>query len=44
MGKAPDFKAIRLFTTDEGWVAEFTGSDIARQLPDFDDYLAQVTS
>ena len=43
MGKAPDFKAIRLFTTDEGWVADFTGSDIASRFPDFDDYLSQVT-
>lgn len=38
MGKAPDFKAIRLFTTDEGWVAEFTGSDISTRFPDFDAY------
>jgi 1,2-dihydroxy-3-keto-5-methylthiopentene dioxygenase len=39
MGSAPDFKAIRLFTTDEGWVAEFTGSDISGKFPDFDEYL-----
>ncbi len=43
MGKAPDFKAIRLFTTNEGWVAEFTGSDIASRFPDFDEYLEQVS-
>lgn len=43
MGKAPNFKAIRLFTTDEGWVAEFTGDDIATRFPDFDEYLALVT-
>ncbi|MEX2353602.1 MAG: cupin, partial [Gammaproteobacteria bacterium] len=39
MGSAPDFKAIRLFTTENGWVAEFTGSDISTKFPDFDDYV-----
>ncbi|PKL94396.1 MAG: cupin [Gammaproteobacteria bacterium HGW-Gammaproteobacteria-8] len=29
MGAAPDFTAIRLFNNPEGWVARFTGSDIA---------------
>lgn len=29
MGPNPDFTAIRLFTNPEGWVANFTGSDIA---------------
>lgn len=43
MGKEPDFKAIRLFTTDEGWVAEFTGDDIATRFPNFDEYLKLVT-
>jgi len=42
MGTAPDFKAIRLFTTDNGWVAEFTGSDISTRFPSFDDYLKLV--
>jgi 1,2-dihydroxy-3-keto-5-methylthiopentene dioxygenase len=42
MGSAPDFKAIRLFTTDNGWVAEFTGSDISTRFPDFDKYLGLV--
>ncbi|AKS40496.1 1,2-dihydroxy-3-keto-5-methylthiopentene dioxygenase [Wenzhouxiangella marina] len=31
MGPEPEFTAIRLFTTPEGWVAEFTGSDIAQR-------------
>ena len=42
MGSAPDFTAIRLFTTDEGWVAEFTGSDISKKFPDFDEYLSII--
>jgi 1,2-dihydroxy-3-keto-5-methylthiopentene dioxygenase len=33
MGSAPDFSAIRFFTTPEGWVAQFTGSRIAREHP-----------
>ncbi len=38
MGEQPDFKCIRLFTTPEGWVADFTGSDIASRFPDLDVY------
>lgn len=33
MGPNPRFKAIRLFTNPDGWVANFTGSDIAAQFP-----------
>jgi 1,2-dihydroxy-3-keto-5-methylthiopentene dioxygenase len=33
MGPAPRFTAIRLFTSPEGWVARFTGSDIAERVP-----------
>lgn len=33
MGEAPYFVAIRLFTNVEGWVANFTGSDIADRFP-----------
>ena len=33
MGAQPSFTAIRLFTTPEGWVANFTGSDIATRFP-----------
>lgn len=29
MGPKPEFTAIRLFNNPEGWVAQFTGSDIA---------------
>jgi 1,2-dihydroxy-3-keto-5-methylthiopentene dioxygenase len=40
MGSAPNFKCIRLFTTPQGWKGDFTGSDIARRFPDFDQYVA----
>jgi 1,2-dihydroxy-3-keto-5-methylthiopentene dioxygenase len=33
MSESPYFIAIRLFTNKEGWVANFTGSDIAGQFP-----------
>ncbi len=38
MGTAPSFKCIRLFTTPEGWVADFTGDDIASRFPSMDEY------
>lgn len=41
MGKDPDFKCIRLFTTEDGWLGDFTGSDIAMRFPDFDAVVAQ---
>lgn len=30
MGEQPSFRAIRLFQNPEGWVAQFTGSDVAQ--------------
>lgn len=36
MGPNPHFIAIRLFTNPEGWVANFTGDDIAGQFPGLD--------
>jgi 1,2-dihydroxy-3-keto-5-methylthiopentene dioxygenase len=33
MSESPYFVAIRLFTNKEGWVANFTGSDIAERFP-----------
>lgn len=36
MGPEPKFTCIRLFTNPEGWVAEFTGEDIAGRLPRFE--------
>jgi 1,2-dihydroxy-3-keto-5-methylthiopentene dioxygenase len=40
MGEKPDFKCIRFFTVPDGWVGSFTGSEIARRLPTFDEYVA----
>lgn len=36
MGPAPRFTAIRLFTTPAGWVARYTGSDIAQHFPRYE--------
>ena len=36
MGPDPDFTCIRLFTNPEGWVAQFTGEDIASRLPRYE--------
>ena len=40
MGSNPSFKCIRFFTTPDGWVGSFTGSDIATRFPDFDSFVA----
>ncbi|NQD92950.1 acireductone dioxygenase [Pseudomonas sp. CrR25] len=37
MGEHPHFVAIRLFNNPEGWVAQFTGEDIASRFPRMDD-------
>jgi 1,2-dihydroxy-3-keto-5-methylthiopentene dioxygenase len=36
MGPAPEFAAIRLFVNPEGWVAQFTGDEIAANFPKFE--------
>lgn len=36
MGPRPLFKAIRFFTTPEGWVGKFTGDAIAEKFPRFE--------
>lgn len=33
MSESPYFVAIRLFTNKDGWVAQFTGDDIAQRFP-----------
>ena len=35
MGPEPSFKAIRLFTTPDGWQARFTGDPVADRYPRF---------
>jgi 1,2-dihydroxy-3-keto-5-methylthiopentene dioxygenase len=42
MGTQPNFKCIRFFTTPEGWVGNFTGSDIATHFPDYDRHIASA--
>lgn len=41
MGENPHLKAIRLFTTPEGWAAKFTGSAIADQFPKLEQFLTK---
>ena len=36
MGPNPEFTAIRLFNNPDGWVANFTGDDIANRFPMLD--------
>lgn len=36
MGPEPSFVAIRLFTNPTGWVAHFTGNQIAIQFPRYE--------
>jgi 1,2-dihydroxy-3-keto-5-methylthiopentene dioxygenase len=43
MGENPEFTCIRLFTTPDGWVADFTGSEIAKTFPTFDEYVAELS-
>ena len=38
MGEKPDFKCIRFFVIPEGWVGEFTGSDIANRHVSYEAY------
>lgn len=33
MGPDPEFTALRLFTNEEGWIANFTGDPIAERFP-----------
>lgn len=40
MGPEPRFTCIRLFTNTEGWVANFTGDDIASRTPRYESLAA----
>jgi 1,2-dihydroxy-3-keto-5-methylthiopentene dioxygenase len=42
MGKDPNFKCIRFFTTENGWEGHFTGNDIASRFPKYDEHLASL--
>jgi 1,2-dihydroxy-3-keto-5-methylthiopentene dioxygenase len=39
MGAEPNLQCIRLFTTPEGWVADFTGSAIAETFPSIEQFV-----
>lgn len=36
MGATPNFAAIRMFVNPDGWIAAFTGSDIAERFPRYE--------
>lgn len=38
MGEVPSFQCIRLFTNQDGWVAQYTGDDIANNFPTFEQF------
>ncbi|WP_309114166.1 cupin [Saccharothrix sp.] len=40
MGTRPDYVSIRFFHDDDGWIGNFTGSDIATKFPTFDEITA----
>lgn len=40
MGPAPDFTAVRLFISPDGWVAKFTGDAISSSIPRFGEQAA----
>ncbi len=41
MGEFPHLQCIRLFTTQEGWVANFTGSDVAKRFPKLEQFVEE---
>ncbi|MGY1744723.1 1,2-dihydroxy-3-keto-5-methylthiopentene dioxygenase [Blastococcus sp. SYSU D00695] len=40
MGTAPDYVSVRFFHDDDGWVGTFTGSDVSRSFPTYDEIVA----
>ncbi|MEV5886182.1 cupin [Streptomyces sp. NPDC052020] len=44
MGTRPSFTAIRFFHEEDGWIGNFTGSDISSRFPDFDTIHAGFTA
>lgn len=36
MGSEPDFRCIRFFEDESGWLADYSGDDIAEKFPNFD--------
>ncbi len=44
MGENPHLACIRLFTNPDGWVADFTGSDIAKSFPNLDELQGELAA
>ena len=44
MSESPYFVAIRLFTNKDGWVAHFTGDEIAQRFPRMEPHASAVTT
>lgn len=44
MGEDPHFACIRLFTNPDGWVADFTGSDISNAFPKFEELRRELAA
>ena len=42
MGENPDFKCIRLFVSSDGWLGEFTGSNIIKFFPTYDQFVEEI--
>ncbi len=42
LGARPNLKVIRLFTSPQGWVANYTGSDIADRFPKLEEYMERL--
>lgn len=42
MGGTPSFTCIRFFCDPEGWVAEYTGDDIAKNFPLLDEFVVDI--
>lgn len=42
MGANPNFKCIRFFTTEDGWVGNFTGNEIAKSFPSMDQFVESI--
>jgi 1,2-dihydroxy-3-keto-5-methylthiopentene dioxygenase len=40
MGTNPDYVSVRFFHDDDGWVGNFTGSDVSRSFPTYDELVA----
>jgi 1,2-dihydroxy-3-keto-5-methylthiopentene dioxygenase len=44
MGENPNFTCIRLFTNPEGWIANFTGSDISKLFPTLEQLTQELSA